>query len=127
MGDRPVFMHCLKIRVVGPWWAPQSNDLIMQWLRSWYRLHLEGCFSACRYSMSGEQGSHVEGQCLHKLHLATGDVHLWWLFPEDVSANLFLRSISRKACLEAFPSLPTPYSVLQDLCVACYLSIHCAM
>lgn len=26
----------------------------------------------------------MEGSCLHNMHLAAGDVHLWWLFPEDV-------------------------------------------
>ena len=37
-----------------------------------------------RYSVSDEQGSRIEGSCLHDMHLAAGDVHLWWLFPEDV-------------------------------------------
>ena len=38
----------------------------------------------CRYSVSDEQGSRMKGSCLHNMHLAAGDVHLWWLFPEDV-------------------------------------------
>ncbi|CAK0738564.1 hypothetical protein CVIRNUC_001061 [Coccomyxa viridis] len=45
-----------------------------------------------RSRTSQKQGSHIEGQCLHKLHLAAGDVHLWWLFPEDVTDERLLRT-----------------------------------
>ena len=50
------------------------------------------CLSTCRYSISDEQGSRTEGHCTHNMHLAAGDVHLWWLFPEDVGSSILQAS-----------------------------------
>lgn len=36
------------------------------------------------YSFADEVGRRMHGSCLSKLSLNPGDVHVWWLFPEDV-------------------------------------------
>ena len=67
----------------------------------------------CRYSVSDEQGSRMEGSCLHNMHLAAGDVHLWWLFPEDVG-----------------PFIPYCFNLLPSLCIALHpgaLRMHAAI
>ena len=45
------------------------------------------CPVLCRYSASDEQGSRSEDHSMQDMHLAAGDVHLWWLFPEDVGSG----------------------------------------
>ena len=37
-----------------------------------------------RYSVADETCERLEGRCQHKLQLDPGEVHVWWLFPEDV-------------------------------------------
>ncbi len=42
----------------------------------------------------------MEGSCLHDMHLGAGDVHLWWLFPEDVGpCDLYAPTLAVCRCV----------------------------
>ena len=78
---------------------------------------LRAAWDVRRSRTSQKQGSHIEGQCLHKLHLAAGDVHLWWLFPEDVSALSSPKSDPQQSLHGGFPGCPPQCSIMQDSCL----------
>lgn len=78
---------------------------------------LRAAWDVRRSTTSQKQGSHIEGQCLHKLHLAAGDVHLWWLFPEDVSALSSPKNGLQQSLDGGFPGCPPRCSIVQDSCL----------
>jgi hypothetical protein len=50
-----------------------------------------------RYSIADEIGQRSHGSCLSKLSLGPGEVHIWWLFPDDVRHPTTLKSPCRSS------------------------------